>query len=92
VLGSSSHVPFKLQGPARTRPGHPQRPHLAAVAGEVWRVAPVLGSQIRTFPSLPAEAGQDPSGANADGRRESWDCRSPTPPRSTPSSTGCLTP
>jgi hypothetical protein len=36
----------------------------------VWRVAPVLGSQIRTFPSLPAEAGQDPSGANADGRRE----------------------
>ena len=31
----------------------------------VWRAVPVAGSQIRTSPSSPAEASQDPSGATA---------------------------
>ena len=54
MLGSSSHVPFKLQGPARTRPGHPQRPHLAAVAGE--GVAGCAGARVPD-PHLPVIAG-----------------------------------
>ena len=54
IAGGGQPGPIRSHHQRRTPPVWPVR---------VWRVAPVTGSQIRTSPSSPAEASQDPSGA-----------------------------